>query len=263
MTSAGAVREWRGLLAAVTFLTRLPAGRAIDLDADDVRRGALFFPVVGAGIGAGVGALAARLAPRCSPPVAAALAVAAGTLVTGALHLDALADTADALGTRSRERALEVMRDSTIGAFGATAVSLELAVKLLALSELTRRGASGRSAAAAGAISRAVPVALAAALPYARQGEGEATGVGVALVRGSAERAAGAGALAVVLAVRAAGADGAVLAGLAAVLCSGFAAWYREWVGGVTGDTLGAALELTETAALVAALALAPVPEPA
>jgi adenosylcobinamide-GDP ribazoletransferase len=251
---AGLLRESRGLLAAVTFLTRAPAAGRLELDADDVRRAALYFPVVGWALGAGVGAVATRLAPRCSPPLAAALALAAGTVATGALHVDALADTADALGTRSRARALEVMRDSTIGAFGATAVSLGLAVKLLALSELARRGAAARSAAAAGAVSRAVPVALAAALPYAREGTG---GTGVALTRGSAERAAGAGTLALLLAVATGGDDGAVLAGLAAVACLGCARCYRTWLGGVTGDALGAALELTETAALVAAVALA------
>jgi adenosylcobinamide-GDP ribazoletransferase len=252
--AAGWRRESRGLLAAVTFLTRAPVAARVELDADDVRRAALYFPLVGWALGAGVGAVAARLTPRCSAPLAAALALAGGTVATGALHVDALADTADALGTHSRARALEVMRDSTIGAFGASAVSLGLAVKLLALSELTRRGGAGRSAAAAGAVSRAVPVALAAALPYARAGE---AGVGVALTRGSADRAAGAGALALLLAIGADGGGGAVLAGLAAVACLGCGGWYRAWLGGVTGDALGAALELTETAALVAAVALA------
>lgn len=256
------VSEGRALLAAATFLTRVPLADRVELDGDDVRRSGLHFPLVGAGVGAAVGMLGARLAPRCSAPLAAALAVGAGTVVTGALHLDALADTSDGLGAGSRERALEVMRDPTIGAFGATAVGLDLAIKVLALSELSRRTGDGdggradamRVAVAAGAVSRAVPVVLAAALPYARADGG----TGTALTGGGAGRAAGAAALAVTVAVAADGRRGLVLAAVAGALGLGLAAAYREWLGGVTGDSLGAALELTEAAVLVAAVTMAP-----
>jgi adenosylcobinamide-GDP ribazoletransferase len=101
----------RAAAAAVAFLTRVPVGRWIALDGADVARGAALFPVVGAGVGALGGLVAAGL-ERSSPPfVAGAVGIAACALVTGALHLDALADTADALGGVDRARALLIMRD--------------------------------------------------------------------------------------------------------------------------------------------------------
>src|SRR6266498_18912 len=123
MPAADAIaREARGLAAALTFLTRIPLARSILLGGDDVARAGVGFPLVGAAIGAASGGLAFGLADPLSPLVAAGLAVAAATLLTGALHLDALADTADALGARSRERALAIMRESTVGAFAVVAL---------------------------------------------------------------------------------------------------------------------------------------------
>src|SRR5713226_885335 len=131
--------ELRGLAAALTFLTRIPLGRRLVLDGDDVARAGPAFPLVGAGIGAAVGGIAAALAHPLSPLLAVALALAVGALLTGALHLDALADTADALGARSRERALEIMRDHAVGAYGAVAIALDLLIKGAALSVLVDR----------------------------------------------------------------------------------------------------------------------------
>jgi len=246
------VKELRGLVAAVGFLTRVPVAGGVAPDGADVARGAVWFPLVGAGIGAGVGALAAALHRPLSAWLAVALALAAGTLLTGALHLDALADTADALGARSRERALAIMRDSTIGAFGASAITLDLLIKAAALVALVHDGRVVRYALVAGALSRLVPVLLAAGMPYARAG----AGTGEALAGGGGQRAAAAGVLAVAVAVALTGANGAVLAGTALALALLFGLAYRRWLAGVTGDTLGAALELTETAVLVIAVGL-------
>src|SRR3954471_24395642 len=105
------MRAVRAAVAAVAFLTRLPVGRLVDVDADDVGRGAPLFPLVGGLLGAATGGVAVGLHGPLPPLAAAAIAVAVGTLLTGALHLDALADTADALGGSSREQALEIMRD--------------------------------------------------------------------------------------------------------------------------------------------------------
>ncbi len=246
------IRELRGALAAACFLTRLPLAGRVTLDGDDVARAAVAFPLVGGAIGAGVGALASVLHGPLSPLLAAALALAAGTLLTGALHLDALADSADALGTHTRERALAVMRDSTIGSFGASAIALDLLVKTAALSALVAAGHAIPGAIAAGALSRTVPVLLAAALPYARAG----SGAGVALTHGSRGRAAVAAACAVAVALVCAGARGGLLIALAIALAATLALAYRRWLAGVTGDMLGASLELTETGVLVIAAAL-------
>jgi adenosylcobinamide-GDP ribazoletransferase len=245
--------ELRAAVAALAFLTRIPVGRRLVLDGGDVARAGPAFPLIGAGLGAVMGGIAASLATPLSPLVAVGLALAAATLLTGALHLDALADTADALGGGSRERALEIMRDHAIGAYGAVAIALDLLIKAAALAALVRDGHVLAFAIAAGALSRAVPVPLAAALPYARPGEGLARSL-----TGSAwARAAVALAIATLIAVLATGLDGLVLAACAAVLAVSLGAAFTRWLGGVTGDTLGAAVELTELAMLVAAVAVA------
>lgn len=236
----------------MTFLTRIPFGRWLVLDGDDVARAGPAFPLVGAGIGAAVGGIVAALAQPLSPLLAVGLALAAGALLTGALHLDALADTADALGARSREQALEIMRDHAVGAYGAVAIALDLLLKAGALAALAEHEHVLRFAVAAGALSRTIPVLLAAFLPYARPGGG----AGTSLSQGGRSRALLAGAIAVAVAAAVAGTDGIVLAacGAVAAVALGFA--FRRWLGGVTGDTLGAALEVTEVLVLVIAVAL-------
>ena len=112
----------RSAAAALAFLTRVPVGRWIDVRAVDVARGAWLFPLVGGVLGGAAGLVADVTANWLPSLAAGALAVAAAALLTGALHFDALADTADALGARDREHALEIMRDHAIGAFGATAL---------------------------------------------------------------------------------------------------------------------------------------------
>lgn len=241
------------MLAAVGFLTRIPIPARVGLDGEDVARAGVGFPIVGAGVGALVGALASGLAVPLTPLLSAGVAVAAGALVTGALHLDALADTADALGAGSRAKALEVMRDHAIGAYGACALGLDLLLRGAALAALAPRGETAlRFATAAGALSRAAPVAIAATLPYARA----AGGAGEALTRGNGGRAAVAAAVAAAIAVGAAGLDGLGLIALTALVAAAAAAGFRRWLGGVTGDALGATSELVELALLIAAVAI-------
>lgn len=230
----------RAFAGAVAFLTRVPIGRWVVLDGADVARGGVFFPVVGLGIGAAVGAVAS-----IGGLVPAALAVAAGAVLTGALHLDALADTADALGATTRERALEIMRDHRIGAYGAVALVLDVVIKVAALAALHD---PLRYAACAGAASRAVPVALGAALPYARE-----QGLGRSVTSTRPVIALLAGALAAGACVGFGAWPLAVVAAVSVVVCGTTA---RAWLGGVTGDVLGACTELTELAALVTAVAL-------
>jgi adenosylcobinamide-GDP ribazoletransferase len=243
----------RGAAAALAFLTRVPVGRRLSLDGGDVARAGPAFPLVGAALGAVVGGIAASLAAPLSPLPAVALALAAGTVLTGALHLDALADSADAVGAHSRERALEVMRDHTIGAYGAVAIMLDLLVKAAALAALSRVGQVLPFAIAAGAISRAVPIPLAAALPHARRGHGAAA----SLTRAARGRAVAATLVGVLVAVAAAGLDGLLLAACAGLVALSLGLAFGRWLGGVTGDALGAAAELSETTALVVAVALA------
>ena len=243
------MRAARAALAAVAFLTRVPAGRVVALTEADVAAAAPLFPLVGAGVGALVAGVALLLEPPLSPFLAAAVAVAAGVAVTGAFHLDGLADTFDATGGSTRERALEIMRDSRIGTYGAAALALDLIVRVGAVGQLLSGGGLVGAAVAAGALSRGGAVVLAALLPYARAAGG--TG---GVVTGRLGAAGGPLALAVALvALRL---DGAVVAAAAAgvVVLLGLAC--RRRLGGVTGDTLGATSELVELVVLVVACAL-------
>lgn len=240
----------RAIAGAVSFLTLVPIGRFIAAEPRDVARGLVLFPAVGAGVGALTGAIAVALYPWLPALLAAGVALAVAVLVTGALHVDALADTFDAAGGRSRERALEIMRDSRLGTFGASALVLDLLLKAGAISALVVRGGTVPALIAAGALSRAASPPLAALLPYPRGGGGVLTGV---------SRLHAAGAVVLGIAVAALAVRGDVLwLGLAAVvvtLAAGLV--YRGWLGGATGDCLGAATELCETTVLIVAAGLA------
>jgi adenosylcobinamide-GDP ribazoletransferase len=244
----------RAAAAAVTFLTRVPLGRRVVVDAADVARGAVLFPLVGAGVGALCGGVAVLLHPTLPAFVAAGIGVSVAVVVTGAIHVDALADIADAAGVATRERALEVMRDSRVGAFGAAAIALDLLVKIGAVAALLDSGDAFASLVAAGALSRAAPMPLAVLLPYPRAGGGPGS-----VLSGRISRAAAAIAvlLAVGIAILAAGALGALLAVAAGAIALVLGLVYRRWLGGATGDALGAVAEMAETAVLVVAVGLA------
>jgi adenosylcobinamide-GDP ribazoletransferase len=236
---------------AVTFLTRVPLGRIVRVDAGDVARGAVLFPVVGAGVGAVAGGIALAAAQVLPDYVAAGLGIAAAALVTGALHLDALADTADAVGATGRDEALAVMHDSRIGSFGATALALDLIVKVGCVAALLGAGHALAALVAAGALSRAAALPLAVVLPYPRAGGGVLNG------RLSRLAAAAAVLLGAAVALLVWWSAGAWLVLTAAAVAVGLGLWFRRWLGGATGDCLGATTELCETAVLVVAAALA------
>lgn len=218
--------EARAVTAALGFLTRVPV--AIEIRGEDLRRAGPYFPLVGAAIGGTCAAVNKRAGPE--------LALVAMTVLTGALHLDALCDVADASSTADRERALEIMCDSRIGAFGATALTLDLMLKRAAL-----RSCRPRRMIASCALARTVPVVIAARLPYAR-----ADGTGASLAQSGGQRAAATLATGTVCAlISARGAGVHMIATATAVgLVSEVA--MRRWLGGSTGDTLGTSLELTE-----------------
>jgi len=241
----------RALGGAVGLLTRVPV--AAVLEPRDLLRGAVLFSLVGAILGGILGGTAVALTPAVPPLAAAALAVCLELALTGCLHVDGLADSADGLGGGDRRRALEIMRDHSLGTYGATAMSLDLIVKAAALGALAESG-DALPVAAALAVSRAAPLPLAAALPYARTGGG----TGRLLADRLRPRAALAG-------VTLAGALAVALAGLAAAaamtaamlaVAGAIGLLAKRRLSGVTGDVMGAAVELTGTAALLVVLAV-------
>ena len=114
------------------------------------------------------GLAAAGLEGPLPPLAAGGLAVGVALVLTGALHLDALADTADGLGAWTRDRALAIMRDPRVGTFGVAAIAVAVLVEAAALGALAETGDAVSGFAVAGAVSRAAAAPLAAALPYAR-----------------------------------------------------------------------------------------------
>lgn len=242
------------VLGAVSFLTRVPVGRIADVDGADVARGAFAFPLVGAAVGAACGGVAVAGHHVFPGFVAAALAVACGAVLTGAMHFDALADTADALGAHSREQALTIMRDSRVGSFGAVALALDVLLKAACIAALLDRGHALAVLIAAGALSRAVAPPLAAVLPYPRVEGGPGS-----VLTGRTSRAAAlvAAVLGAALAAAVWWPDGAWLVVTAVAVAVAAGLWFRRWLGGATGDCLGAATELCEVAVLVVAVAVA------
>jgi adenosylcobinamide-GDP ribazoletransferase len=253
VSSERARRRLLPLRAAVAFLTRLPVDPRGQVDASAVVAGAAWFPAVGALVG-GAGALVAwALAVVLPAPIAALGAVAAVVLLTGALHVDGLADTADGYGARDADRALEIMRDHSVGSYGVVAVVLDLAIRAAAIAALVGRPGGVLVMVAAGALSRSALVALGTLVPYARPGR---PGTGALLAgapRSSAAWAVLLGTAVAVLAARLPGLAAAPLVGLAGL------AWARHCtrrLGGMTGDTLGAASEGCEVAVLLVGVAL-------
>lgn len=197
-----------------------------------------------------------------SPLVAAVLTVGLLAVLTRAMHLDGLADTADGLGSgRPAEQALEVMRRGDVGPFGVVTLVLVLGLQVAALSQLLVSGIGLVGVAAALVVSRlALPLACSVGIPAARQ-----DGLG-ATVAGSVSRSAAlvavllaAAALVLIGVVAAANypfdaGDAAVLVLLAPVgLIAGVAlCWHAvRRLGGITGDVLGACVETTFTATLL------------
>ena len=242
----------RAAAGALSFLTIVPVGRIGAPDGRDVARGTLLFPFVGAGVGALAGGIALALYPWLPAFTAAGVAVAAAVLFTGAMHVDGLADTADAAGGRNRERALEIMRDSRLGTFGVSALALDLLVKVGAVSALLVRGGALPALIAAGALSRAASPPLAALLPYPRPGEGP----GSVLSGMSRLFAAATVILGLAIAFLAVKGDAVWLVAAAAVVAICLAVVFSRWLGGATGDCLGAVTELSETVVLVVAAGL-------
>jgi adenosylcobinamide-GDP ribazoletransferase len=242
----------RAILAATAFLTRLPVDRRGRIGPPDVARGVVAFPVVGAGVGAIVAAVAWVLGFAFPASVAAVGAVAAELVLTGGLHVDGLADTFDGYGANTRERALEIMRDHSIGVYGAAAIAVDLLLKTVVIAALVDRTGALWMLVGAGALSRAAAGVLGSLEPYARSGGG--TG-GVLGDHGRPAWAACAASIALVIASLSGGVRG-VIASLAATAVGGVWAWRcRRRLGGMTGDTLGAAVEMIVLVVLLVGLA--------
>lgn len=237
--------------AALRFLTIFPVPASWAGDEDELAGSVPFFPVVGLLIG-GVAAAAAMGASRVLPALpASVLIVVVLAAVSGALHLDGLADTADGLlSCRSRESAFEIMRDSRVGSMGVVAIVCILFMKVSALAMEDWGDELWRWALLMPVAGRCSLVLTMALFPYARP-EG---GLGAIFYRRRPV-------LSAVWALLVLGVTGWLVGGQVGLIAVGasmavallFGAYAYRKLGGATGDTLGATCEIAET---VAALTL-------
>ncbi|HUG74367.1 MAG TPA: adenosylcobinamide-GDP ribazoletransferase [Acidimicrobiia bacterium] len=227
------------MLSALAFLTILGGARPPD------RHAFAWFPLVGAGIGAVMAAVwwAAQL--LWPPEAAAAILVAVDLALTGALHVDGLADCADGLLPHlDRDRRLGVMRQPDVGAFALAVVPVVLLARWAAL-------ATGQIQPLAlvgiWATSRTIIATVPSFVPYARE-----SGIATAFIAGSRRSFAGWLIPAAAIVVIAEGAIGIAAAFTALAAAAAVVVLAIRRIGGFTGDVLGASVVMSETAALLA-----------
>ncbi len=236
------------ILAAGIFLTRLPLPFNAPLTSEIFGRALGWFPLIGTALGLGAGIVFGVLGGFGVPPlVDAALVVALLVIVTGGLHEDGLADTADGIGGgRTREAKLEIMRDSRVGSYGVLALVLSVIVRVAAIAALPSTWTAIKVLVVAGAMSRAAMVAHSHWQQPARSD-------GLSATLGGPAQGATVLALALALGV------GLVLIGSKVFMVMAvvaFATWSMikladHQVGGQTGDLLGATQQVTEILVLI------------
>jgi adenosylcobinamide-GDP ribazoletransferase len=231
---------------AISFLTIIPVPTDPTTD-EDVAASFGWFPLIGFALGSVLVGGDYLLAFFIHRTVRSILLVLVLTAITGAVHLDGLADTADALGAgRDRSRALTIMRDSRIGTFGAIAIFFVLALKVSALAS----PAHSRPIALylAPGMARWAMVATPYRLGYLREG-----GAGSALLGTQGDRNLRLASIISLLAFLPAGLSLGVHAAFLAIIITWLLrSFYARWLGGITGDLIGAAGEIVEAALLIA-----------
>ena len=241
--------------AMLSFISRLPvpARWSQGLDFEHYSRGIVMFPLIGVVLGGLTGLVFMALQPWCGIPLAALFAVLTLALLTGGFHLDGLADTCDGIfSARRRERMLEIMRDSRLGTHGGLALIFVLLAKVLVVSELALRGTPMLAALAAACVAgRGSAVLLMYRHRYAREEGlgnvfiGKITGRQTAVTLGLA---------AILAAVLLPGMRGVAAMAVTMVAIFILGQLLKRTLGGQTGDTLGAAIELGELIFLLALL---------
>jgi adenosylcobinamide-GDP ribazoletransferase len=250
----------RAMRAAVIFMSRIPVG-GFPYSEEEFRAAPGYFPFVGLLVGLS-GAPLLFLAPTLGATLSAALALCVTVWVTGAFHEDGLADTADALGgAHSRKKIHDILKDSRIGTYGASALGFSLLIRTLALGRLVDlMGVRLGPALSAPLLfvlvhilSRVGPVGLMASLPYvAGEGaKGSSVAKGGQLPQFLMAVLWGLGALSGAFFVGLPVSLGILLLVVVASVSSLLGVWFKSRAGGFTGDFLGATEQLLEMALLL------------
>jgi adenosylcobinamide-GDP ribazoletransferase len=238
---------------AVIFSTRLPLPAFAAAGEATIGQAIWALPLAGLLVG-GAGAIVYAIAHRLGVPAwpAAALTVAATLVLTGCLHEDGLADTADGFGGgATRERKLDVMRDSRIGAYGVCALVVSILIRAGVLASLADPGSVAWALIAAHGAGRATLPVLMFLVPPAR-----ADGLSVTAGQPPREQAIAGAVLGIVILVVCLGLESALIAAvLLAFAVAVVARLSTAQIGGQTGDVLGALEQVGEILVLLVAAA--------
>ena len=237
----------RLLLIAFQFLTIIPLPVGVRCDKDDLGRSTAFFPLVGLAIGALLAGTNWLISPWIARPLCDALLIALLALITGALHLDGLADVCDGLAARgSRERFLAVMKDSQVGAIGAVGLVLGLLLKWQALVAVPAE-LKWQALLIFPVLARFGQVLAMTGARHARQ-----DGLGAIFAQGSGKLSFSlALATAVASCLFLPGFKGVVALAAVCLLTVAGRMFFQRKLGGLTGDTIGCISELNEILALI------------
>jgi len=235
-----------GFWIALQFLTIIPAPFKREPKEREIASSLVFFPVVGLLIGLFVFLVYWGLGELFPDAVTSALTLIFWVLVSGAMHLDGLADTCDGLAGSTPERRLAIMKDSHTGAFGVVGVGLLLVVKFVALASLYDNLALSVLLLAPLLGSWAMVLAI-AIFPYARK-----EGVGKAFKQGSNNiRLMVATTITLAAAILLGGWRGAAAMAISGLLTLLAGAFFKSRLGGLTGDIYGTLKEVNEAAVLI------------
>ncbi|MBC7685477.1 MAG: adenosylcobinamide-GDP ribazoletransferase [Bdellovibrionales bacterium] len=251
------VHQARLFFIALQFFTRLPIPRWVGFEPGWLHHASRYFPLVGLVVAAVAALVYAAAAYAWPTPVAVLLSMAASIYLTGAFHEDGFADMCDGFGGgMTRERVLEIMKDSRIGTYGAVGAGLLLALKFILLSRLAPASVIA-ALLVAHPLSRLAAASLIWKLEYARD-DGKAKPL--AQEMSHAEFAIAAGCAVVPLALAGgAGYLGWPVIGASVLAAFAMAAWIGRKcvrrIGGYTGDCLGAVQQLSEVVIYLCLLA--------
>jgi adenosylcobinamide-GDP ribazoletransferase len=238
--------RWLGkeIAVAFQFLTRIPMP-SVAFETASLSRATKFFPLVGLVVGSGVVLLQKLLMSHMSRPLVALIVLIYLVLITGCLHEDGLADTADGLGGgRTKDQILAILKDSRIGSYGATALVLSLLARYLLLASLPMEHFAAY-VISSHVLCRWSSLPLSYFLPPAREQDGQGARIAkltslASLIFGSVFSFA-----VVAIALR----RSAAAPVLVAIFTAALSGWlYARELGGVTGDCFGATNQLTEIA---------------
>ncbi|MEQ8155402.1 MAG: adenosylcobinamide-GDP ribazoletransferase [Clostridiaceae bacterium] len=230
-------------IVILQFLTRIPININIQVTREDFQKGVIFFPVTGLIIGAFDAAVyySSGLIFSGSSPVF--LVVAAHAAITGGIHMDGLSDTADGIFSgRTKDRILEIMKDSRVGTFGALALIFLVLGKFTALSSVNK-GQIISSLILAPVVARTLMTFMMYKRKYARDKEGMGD-----LFIGVLDRRNFLGAVIIgtVLVLIIGREKGLLVLGCCLIFTLLFRRYIEKQIGGITGDILGATVELDE-----------------